>query len=69
MGFFIYRNWRGEIRKVHIDTTKPVRMWIGSTEHHTRTQWLMTAFDLDRGEERTYALADVLSWQVEAEET
>lgn len=67
MSFFVYRNWRGEVRKVHVDLTQPYRIWIGSTEHHTKPQWLLTAFDTERQDVRTYALSDVLSWHIEGE--
>ena len=62
MSFFVYRNWRGEVRKVHVDLTQPYRIWIGSTEHHTKPQWLLTPFDSERYDFRTYAVSEVLAW-------
>jgi hypothetical protein len=49
-----YTNHRGESGTRRI---VPTRIRWGSTAWHTRPQWLMDAFDLDKGAERTFALA------------
>lgn len=52
---FGYTNYRGE------HSTRwatPKRFWWGSTEYHTDPQWLMSAFDHDKGQMRDFALAD-----------
>lgn len=51
-----YRNWRGETALRRI---VPRSVWWGNTEWHPRPQWLMTAYDLDKGAERDFALADM----------
>jgi hypothetical protein len=38
-------------------TIKPVRLWWGHNTWHVDDQWIMDAFDWDRGEERSFALA------------
>jgi hypothetical protein len=55
---FTYRNHRGEtaVRRV-----VPIRVWYGHTDWHPDPQWLMDAHDLDRGEVRTFALADMVA--------
>ena len=50
---FWYTNYRG---KRSIRTIVPVTMWWGHTQWHPRRQWLMTAFDLDKRAELTFAL-------------
>jgi hypothetical protein len=57
--FLDYTNYKGERnwRKV-----RPIRLWYGRTEHHPRDQWLLDAWDIDRGAERTFALHGILRW-------
>lgn len=50
----IYTNWRGETseREIH-----PLYMWFGATEWHPEPQWIITAKDLGKGQERDFALS------------
>ena len=50
-----YTNWKGETAQ---RTIIPRRVWWGSTEWHPEPQWLLTAFDVDKGSERDFALKD-----------
>lgn len=52
---FFYTNYRG---KRSIRVAVPVILQWGSSVWHPRPQWLMTAFDVDKGAERTFALED-----------
>jgi predicted DNA-binding transcriptional regulator YafY len=54
-----YRNYRGEegIRRI-----RPSHIWFGSTSWHPEPQWLMDAVDLEKGAERSFALADILDF-------
>mgnify|MGYP005864930371 CR=1 FL=1 len=52
---FWYTNYRGERS---IRTAVPVILSWGQSQWHPRPQWLMTAFDMDKGAERTFALED-----------
>lgn len=56
---FLYTNYRGEqaIRRVI-----PDRIWFGSTEWHREPQWLLDAFDVTRGTERSFALMDIVTF-------
>lgn len=54
-----YRNYRGETAIRHI---RPQHIWFGSTSWHPQPQWLMEATDLDKGAERSFALADILDF-------
>ncbi|MDP4225576.1 MAG: hypothetical protein Q8910_04260 [Bacteroidota bacterium] len=54
---FYYRNWKGEksVRQV-----KPsVEIWWGHTEYHKVDQWLMRAYDLEKGDYRDFAMRDI----------
>lgn len=55
----LYRNWRGEIdyRKV-----LPKKIYYGSSKWHAEVQWLLVADDLEKNEERHFALKDILTW-------
>lgn len=54
-----YTNYRGETADRRI---VPIRIRFGSTEWHPEPQWLLEAFDLDRGANRAFAMRDVLQW-------
>lgn len=50
-----YTNWRGNTA---IRTVIPIGIWFGSTEYHPEPQTLMTAFDVNKGEVRDFAVSD-----------
>ena len=54
-----YTNHRGErsIRRI-----LPIEISFENNEWHHTTQWILYAVDMDRGEERTFALANVHEW-------
>ena len=52
---FSYKNYRGEHS---VRWATPKTFWWGSTEYHPEPQWLMSAFDHDKGQMRDFALAD-----------
>lgn len=56
---FEYKNWKGEIgtRKVI-----PLNIFFSSNEFHKEPQWLMTAFDKDKLDERTFAINDIIKF-------
>lgn len=53
---FEYTNWKGEVgtRKAFVYGVE----W-GSNEWHKEKQWLLHALDLDKGEERYFAMKDM----------
>lgn len=53
---FGYTNYKGEyaVRRV-----VPQHIYFGHTEYHPANQWLMHAFDVDKGEFRDFAMADM----------
>jgi len=52
---FNYTNWRGEAAE---RWATPISVRFGTSEWHRKPQWLMRAFDHDKGEEREFALTD-----------
>lgn len=54
---FEYTNWEG---KIAIRRVKPIGIWYGKTEWHPKEQWLLKAIDLDKEEERNFAIKDIL---------
>lgn len=58
---FVYKNHRGEVRAVRIDAAT-AHLHTGTSAHYRDPQPLLTAWDLDRQEERTYAMRQVVSW-------
>jgi len=55
----LYTNYRGE---TSVRNILPKKLYFGSTEYHKDEQWLLLADDLDKNEERTFAMKDVNSW-------
>ncbi|KKQ36374.1 MAG: hypothetical protein US53_C0055G0005 [Candidatus Woesebacteria bacterium GW2011_GWA1_37_7] len=56
---FEYKNWEGKnaVRKV-----EPIKIWFGKTQWHPKNQWFLKAKDLDKNEERDFALRDVVKF-------
>lgn len=54
-----YTNWRGERSTRRI---RPLRIAFEKNEWHPDMRWLLEAIDLDKGEERTFALSGIHSW-------
>jgi len=51
-----YTNWRGE---TSIRTIIVRDAWFGKTKWHTKEQWLIHAYDIDKKTERDFALLDI----------
>lgn len=56
---FTYRNYKGIIsdRKVI-----PSNIYFGSTEYHKDSQWLLSGFDLDKIQDRVFAMNDIIGF-------
>jgi len=55
---FRYRNYKGEVADRR---AIPRGVRFAASEHHPEPQWLLDAYCLDRGAERSFALKDVLA--------
>ncbi len=56
----VYTNWKGVTSERNII---PKNIFWGSTEWHKEEQWLLNAFDVDKQEDRAFALKDITSWK------
>jgi predicted DNA-binding transcriptional regulator YafY len=54
-----YTNWRGETRWRRV---VPIRIWFGSNPWHPEPQWLLDAFDVDKAEDRAFAMKNITDW-------
>ena len=61
-----YTNWKGVTAFRRII---PKKIFFGSTEWHKEEQWLLEAYDVDKNADRSFAVKDIKSWQVELELT
>lgn len=53
---FDYVNWKGE--KAHRRAIVK-GFYYGNTEYHPEAQWLLEAYDLDKDEDRVFAMKDM----------
>lgn len=60
----VYTNWKGETAERII---KPIELWFGTTEYHPEAQWLLRALDVEKNDERNFALKDIHDWKAEHE--
>jgi predicted DNA-binding transcriptional regulator YafY len=56
-----YTNWRGERATRRVI---PRSIVFASNEWHSEMQWLLIALDVEKADERTFALKDIHSWKV-----
>ncbi len=56
---FEYKNWEG---KTAVRTVKPIKIWFGKTKWHPTKQWLLKAHDIEKNEERDFAVKDILKF-------
>ena len=54
---FEYKNWQGQTA---IRTVMPIGVWYGKTEFHPEEQYFLKAMDVDKGEERNFAVKDII---------
>lgn len=50
-----YKNWKGEVADRLI---LPITIWYGTTEWHPEPQWFLKARDMEKHDERDFALVD-----------
>ena len=53
---FLYTNWRG---KYSFRKCKVICVLYGNTEYHKDNQFLLKGFDIEKQEERIYAIKDM----------
>lgn len=55
----LYTNYRGETSQRQI---VPAALWWGATSWHPEPQWVIDAYDLDKGATRSFAVRDIRQW-------
>lgn len=55
----LYTNYRGETA---LRTVIPEGIYFGSTEWHPEPQWLLNALDVEKAQNRSFALKDIRAW-------
>lgn len=56
----LYTNWKG---KTSYRNIIPKTIEFKSTNWHKQDQWILTAFDVDKGENRGFAVKDIKEWR------
>jgi len=56
---FVYKNWKGETNNRIVI---PYNIYFGNTEFHKEEQWFLHALDVDKKEERNFALKDIIKF-------
>lgn len=57
----VYTNWKGETAE---RTIVPIELWYGATDYHPEEQWLLRALDIEKNDERNFAIKDIAEWKV-----
>lgn len=57
--FIDYTNWRGERAWRRII---PNRISFATTPHHKEAQWVLVALDVDKAEDRAFAVLNIHAW-------
>ena len=55
----LYTNYRGETA---LRTIEPIKIWFGGTEWHPEPQWLLDAIDIEKNDNRSFAMKDIKTW-------
>jgi len=55
-----YTNWKG---KTSYRTIKPIELIFDSNQYHPKPCYLLRAFDIDKDDERTFAVQNIHSWK------
>lgn len=58
----LYTNWKGDTRWRKII---PISIEFKMTQWHKKEQWILNAIDVDKNEERGFAIKDIKKWEVE----
>ena len=58
----VYTNYKGKtaVRKI-----LPKEIFYGHTDWHPEDQWLLTAFDIQKAADRSFAMKDIKAWFTE----
>lgn len=57
----LYTNWKNDTRYRIII---PISIEFKSTEWHKEEQWILNAMDVEKNEQRSFAMKDIKEWQI-----
>ena len=57
----LYTNWKKDTRYRIII---PISIEFKSTEWHKEEQWILNAMDVEKNEQRSFAMKDIKEWQI-----
>ncbi len=57
----LYTNWKNNTRYRIII---PISIEFKSTEWHKEEQWILNAIDVEKNEQRSFAMKDIKEWQI-----
>lgn len=60
-----YKNWKGEISNRIII---PHKIWFGGSDYHKEIQWFMKAYDIDKCDNRDFAIKDIIEFMKHEED-
>lgn len=60
----LYTNYKGVTSTRRII---PKQIWFGSTEWHQTSQWLLDAYDLEKKDDRSFAMSDIQTWKTQGD--
>ncbi len=55
----VYTNYKGKTSVRHVI---PKEIYFGYTDWHPEDQWLMSAYDVEKEADRTFAMKDIRAW-------
>ncbi len=58
----LYTNWKNETRYRKI---MPISIEFKSTKWHSEEQWILNAIDIEKNEQRSFAIKDIKEWHIE----
>ncbi len=53
---FEYKNYKSIVSRRNV---QPIKIWYGETKYHPIKQYFLKAYDLDKDQERDFALSDI----------
>jgi predicted DNA-binding transcriptional regulator YafY len=56
----VYTNYRGETATRKI---LPIHIWFGKSPWHLTEQWFLEATDLEKDEDRSFAMSSISEWR------
>lgn len=56
---FEYKNWKGALSTRKII---PIKIWYGESDYHASAQWFIRALDIEKQENRDFAIQNIIKY-------